>query len=399
MAISDNTNPTLGLSQRVLLRARVITELERAGFIYEDGLLRPPVVARTKDAIRQLHRFHRDAVLARNEDFLNRWEDRVIEEFASGTDVVPERIAPIVRPVATEYEAAVFRVASLQWSVPVSQGYGRRSRFLVRDEANGKLIGIFALGDPVFNLGVRDRLIEWTHEQRQARLYNVYDAYVLGAVEPYRQVIGGKLIAFCALANETAAHLVEKYSGTTTVIRGEVKSAAPVLVTTTSSLGRSSIYNRLRYRDRWAFRSIGFTEGFGHFHFSEGLFEELVDFLRSSGREVRGHEYGSGPNWRIRTIRTGLEALGLDGDLLRHGIRREVFLAPRAMAWRAFLRGDSEYLRWFDYPLDDMAAYWRERWALPRAARDGRYLAYDREEARPSRMLEDQPAAARSAVT
>ena len=45
-----------------------------------------------------------------------------------------------------EVHTAVFRYASLHWSVPVSQGYGRRTRFLVIDEQNEKLIGIFALG-------------------------------------------------------------------------------------------------------------------------------------------------------------------------------------------------------------------------------------------------------------
>ena len=35
-------------------------------------------------------------------------------------------------------------------------GFGRRLRFLVWDDSNGKLIGILAIGDPVFNLSVRD---------------------------------------------------------------------------------------------------------------------------------------------------------------------------------------------------------------------------------------------------
>ena len=54
----------------------------------------------------------------------------------------------------------------------------------------------------------------------------------------------------------------------------EEKSAAPVLITTTSALGRSSIYNRLRFDGRHVFKSIGYTQGFGHFHFSDELFKE-----------------------------------------------------------------------------------------------------------------------------
>ena len=38
------------------------------------------------------------------------------------------------------------------------------------------------------------------------------------------------------------------------------------------------------------------------------------------------------------------------------------------------LRGESQYLRWFKYPLSDLSDHWRERWAKPRAWRDDSYL-------------------------
>jgi hypothetical protein len=370
------------------LRGSVIAELERAGFVYKDGLLELPEAADPKELVRGLHALHRENVLAKNASFLDKWEDRVLGEFASGSEVNPAAIQPLIEPVDTEYERAAFRFATLHWSVPVSQGYGRRSRFLIRDGANGKLIGIFALGDPVFNLGVRDRLIGWDQQDRQERLYNVFDAYVLGAVGPYRNLIGGKLAALCALSDEAGDFLVQKYHGVVTEIRGEEKSADPVLITTTSSLGRSAIYSRLKYRDRWAYRSIGFTGGFGHFHFSDDLFGRLLDFLREEGHQVRGHQFGEGPNWRIRTIRKALDELGLDGDLLRHGIKREVFVAPRAMGWRAFLRGESTHLNWIEFPLDDLADWWRTRWAVPRAGRDESFRSVNRDSMRLTPLLE-----------
>lgn len=52
-------------------------------------------------------------------------------------------------------------------------------------------------------------------EQRHHRLYSAFDAYVLGAVESSRHLIGGKLTAFCAVANETADYLRNKYAGKT----------------------------------------------------------------------------------------------------------------------------------------------------------------------------------------
>jgi hypothetical protein len=364
---------------RERLRSRVIAELERSGFVLEeDGLISLPEGDDPKQVARQLHSAQREAVLAKNASFIESWQDKVLDHLANGSEVNPAEISP--RLVAVEDDvtnAALFRYASLSWSVPVSQGYGRRTRFLIIDESNDKLIGIAALGDPVFNLGVRDRLIEWDQQQRQERLYNVYDAYVLGAVEPYRQLLGGKLVALCAVANETADYLTKKYEGTTTVIKEQSKSAEPVLITTTSALGRSSVYNRLKMGDQWIFKSVGFTEGFGHFHFSDELFNDIVEFVKQGGT-LRGHQYGEGPNWRIRTLRRGLKEIGLDGELLRHGIKREVFVAPRALGWRAFLRGDTDDLWRFDYPLEELGAFWRERWAVPRAKRDRSYKRHKR---------------------
>ena len=89
----------------------------------------------------------------------------------------------------------MFRLASLTWSVPVSNGFGRRLRYLVWDAHNGKLIGLIAIGDPVFNLSVRDNLIGWNVHDRTARLVNIMDAYVLGALPPYNALLAGKMIA------------------------------------------------------------------------------------------------------------------------------------------------------------------------------------------------------------
>ena len=212
--------------------------------------------------------------------FIDKWEDRLITEFATGSEIDPSAIEPQVIPVSTEDEAALFRYASLQWSIPVSQGYGRRTRFLVRDQFNGKLIGIFALGDPVFNLRACDQIVGWNQAQRQDRLYNVFDAFVLGAVDPYRQLLGGKLVALSTVSETAIDFLDAKYSGTTTHIKGAAELPRPVLITTTSALGRSSIYNRLTMRDRKIFTSVGFTEGYGHFQFSDELFSRLALFVR-----------------------------------------------------------------------------------------------------------------------
>lgn len=367
--------------QAARLRRRVREELKRSGFVRDDGRLRPREEP-TKETIRELHRRQRTALLKRSRPFIERWEDRVIGEFADGDEVDPTRIRPVVEQVSGDgYQAALFRFATLHWSVPVSVGYGRRTRFLVRDSSTDRLIGVFALGDPVYNLRARDDLIGWNAEQRSARLYNVLDAFVLGAVPPYRELLGGKLVAMAATSGEAAAMIEQKYEGSETIISEARKDPRLALITTTSALGRSSLYSRLRFRDRLLFQPIGYTEGFGHFQFSDSLFAGLCEFLSNDGG-VPSHEYGNGPNWRLRTIRRALGKIGIEDDLLHHGVRRQVFLAPRARNWKQFLRGESDEPSWYRLHLNEMAAFYRRRWAIPRSERDQRFKEVTRDQMR-----------------
>lgn len=149
-----------------------------------------------KDVIRGLHAAQRSDRLKANEDFIAAKAAKLLKHFAFGNDVDPTRISPVLERVAAgTWQGDLFRLASLTWSVPVSHGFGRRLRYLVWDQHNEKLIGLIAIGDPVFNLAVRDNLIGWDSRDRSARLVNLMDAYVLGAVPPYNFLLGGKMIA------------------------------------------------------------------------------------------------------------------------------------------------------------------------------------------------------------
>jgi Domain of unknown function (DUF4338) len=376
------------------LRERVLRELaEVKGRIdlateMNDGL-------RAKAQLRVAHQAQKAARFKDAAQWIVGHEDAALEHFANGSEIDPRRIDPVVVAVRTGREADLFRFATLDWSVPVSAGYGRRTRFLVLDRQNDKLIAVFSLGDPVISQSARDRAIGWEIEQRMSRLYHVYDAFVLGAVEPYRQLLGGKLAALLTLSNEVRDFLTAKYSGTTTEIRKAQKDPTPVLITTSSALGRSSVYNRVTYHGRLMLHSVGFTRGFGHFQFSDDLFGDLVTFVRrevlpTPVTKVGSSKYGSGPNWRFRVIRTALKALDIDENHLQHNVRREMFLAPVADGWREYLCGDRDDFVPYDMPAAAIGDYYRERWAIGRAERKPGYRFWTREEARISPQLTRQ---------
>ena len=275
----------------------------------------------------------------------------------------------------------LFRYVCLHWSIPVSSGYGRRLRFLVVDEQNEKLIGIFGLGDPVFSLAARDQWIGWDWATRKANLNHVMDAFVLGAVPPYSYLLCGKLVAMLVASNEVAHTFRKKYGGHKSFIKGKYLDARLALITTTSALGRSSIYNRLKYRDRLLYNSVGYTKGSGEFHFSNGLYQTISDYTtRYCVPSAKQEKWGTGFRNRREVVKKCLEKIGLSPEWLYHGIQREIFLVPLASNSQEFLKGEHSRLLWFDQPAEKLFAFFQERWLLPRSRSDERYKHWRPEE-------------------
>ncbi len=362
------------------LRAELLRLLRKQGFsIGRDRLLEGHSYG--KDEIRKIHAYSRQDRLAQEKPFVATWFLPLSKYFASGSDVDPSRVEPYPVLVENNEElAALFRIGSLWWSVPVSRGFGRRFRILIFDRSNGKLFGLLGLTDPVFNLRTRDDWIGWNVRTREKMLTHVMDAFVLGAVPPYNQLLGAKFIGLLAASDFTRGIFRRRYRKVKSVILRRRFDGRLAVVTATSALGRSSILNRLHFDGVEVFRRVGFTEGYGHFHLGNGTFEKLCQYLRACGDdEVERYKFGSGPNYRIRVARKALEHLQLPGDLLRHGIKRGVYVAPLAANSTAFLRGEAERLQLYHRPLDEIVRLWRERWLLPRAARDSSYRDFDRE--------------------
>jgi hypothetical protein len=327
-----------------------------------------------KDLIRANHRLQRLEARDRALRSLGPQGAALLRHFAIGSEVEPAHIRPRLEFVAAGTESAqLFRLATMLWSVPVSAGYGRRLRILVWDDHNQKLIGLAGLTDPVFNLRARDEWVGWSTEERRERLVNVMDAHVLGAVPPYSNLLGAKLIAVLLASDEVRAEFHRRYGDAIGLISGRKKSANLTLITVTSALGRSSIYNRVHLAlptTSIHLQPVGHTSGYGHFQVSSALFARLRDLLAERDHPyANGHQFGKGPNWRMRVIRVALGELGLDPGLLRHGIAREVFVMPIATNARRILLGLDERPVYDGRSGADIAAAALRRWVVPRSLR------------------------------
>lgn len=367
-----------------VLKRKVRAHLRKLGFKKSgNGALSPPTSS--KESVRAVHSDQRKAGLKAQGAFVKRVFPELKHHFAEGHEIYPEKILPALELIdAGTWQSDLFRLASLSWSVPVSNGFGRRLRYLVWDESNSKLMGIIALGDPVFNLKARDSVVGWSGKDRSKRLVNVLDAYVLGAIPPYNMILGGKLVACLVRSQEVRDDFARRYGKTRGIISGKKKGAQLVVVTTSSSLGRSSIYNRLKLGAQKYFSPIGFTQGWGHFHVPDRLFSELRDYLRRrKHRYANGHRYGEGPNWRFRTIRAAFAALGFKAGLLKHGIGREVFMCEIAHNARKILRGEAVRANYRGLQtVAEIGRNARSRWLIPRAERRPEYKTWTHDQFR-----------------
>jgi hypothetical protein len=100
-------------------------------------------------------------------------------------------------------------------------------------------------------------------------------AFVLGAVPPYSFLLGGKLVAMLATSSQVRLDFSKKYADRAARISSEPGDGRLAMITTTSALGRSSIYNRLTFDGRTLYNRAGQTAGSGEFHFSNGLYSDI----------------------------------------------------------------------------------------------------------------------------
>ena len=349
---SDHSAKNTSDRDSLLIEERSQLKADIENHLREIGLWdRSEEVGLSKQNIRDMHTDHKKTahgriVKALGEEQIERYAEECIVE---GRDIKPNDIEPELAESGKK-SGDLFRFATLFWSVPVSLGYGRRMRYLVWDRQNDKLIDAFALCDPVFNLKDRDDWVGWDQAGRREMLVHTMSAYVTGALPPYRQLLGGKLVTALIGSSEVGAEFERRYGDTTGVISQQRKNAQLALVTFTSALGRSSLYNRLRLfngsdEPAVSLKRLGYTEGFGHFQLTDDHFERLKNLLDQDDKRY-SPRMGTGPNWRIRVARVGLKTIGFDDAniVLKHGIRREVFVMPIADNTVEFLRGRSPSL-------------------------------------------------------
>lgn len=223
--------------------------------------------------------------------------------------------------------------------------------------------------------------------KQDALASNVMELITCGSVTPYRAVLGGKLVALMMTSRQVVADVERRYGQRVSIIASAmagrpIRRPAQLALITTSSLYEaygSSQYNRLKLetgKGLLAYRKIARTESFGTVQFSPDTVHALNDVARyadSNRREVNSL-FGEGTSPKLRQLRNGLDALGLEASsFLRHNTRRIIYGVSLCANTDDVVLRLSDTPRYLLPPGKTGSAvlvdYWRDRWLSTRINR------------------------------
>jgi len=347
------------------LKKRIISVLEEQGF-----KINPHVRPRgeSKVTFRRIQQKARLEQISYHNRFLKKYFDLAKSYCRDGKDIIPENIELELLEVKSDsLEAILFRWWNfIWWSIPYQRSYGRQMRFLLWDKFHDAPFGLICLQSPVLKMSVRDSSLGIPKDELDIWVNKSMNAQRVGALPPYNEILGGKMVTLALTSNEVRNTYKKKYKNYVSIIKGRKLKPELLFITTTSAFGKSSLYNRLKYNGETVAECLGYTQGSGTFHIPEELYEELLDFLKSKGVDItRG--YGHGPSRKLKLISLGLKYLGLS-KFEYHGIKREFYLFPLVKNLRDVIQKRRRPI-WVNRPFNNLVDYWKERWAIPRAVR------------------------------
>ncbi len=316
---------------------------------------------------REVAKGEKERVLREQKAFLRKHLSLLPQVLAKGSEVDPWRIEPELVLADTPEDKDLVRLLLLTWwSMPPTKAYGRRFTFLIRDKQNEKLMGLVSLMSPILGMEARDRYLGVTKENRTLVANLGLNGYRVGALPPYHELLGGKLAAMVLASREVREVYEERYRDKVTLMEKRALPPKLLYTYTTGAYGRASIYERLRdWEGNPLAIRIGETKGQGVIHVSDAVHDLVARFLESKGRKVK-RGYGGGPSQRLRHVKEACRLLGIP-DVTAHGHKRTIYLFPHVGNLREALTGEEP--QYTDRPFEELASWWKERWALPRALR------------------------------
>lgn len=230
----------------------------------------------------------------------------------------------------------------------------------------------------------------WVSAKNARAGTSMMELTVCGAVRPYNHILGGKLAALLMLSPEVADDYTCRYGRSVSIISSMMKNEPVVKDTRLVFLGTTSLYlhgasqyNRVRLpagvispeQTEIRYEPMGETGGFGTVQFSSETVQAVEKVVTSSKgyREVNSI-FGEGRSPKLRKLRTGLDEIGFDPEMLmQHQQRRLIYGVSFFLEVDEFLRtGRGELPDYISNPgqfrdaTGRIANYWSKRWLSQR---------------------------------
>lgn len=222
----------------------------------------------------------------------------------------------------------------------------------------------------------------------------IADLTVCGAIPPYNEILGAKLVSMLLVSPEVISEYRKRYAIQPSIIassmagRPIVRSSNLAFITTTSLYGqRPNQYDRARIpcneliegnNHMIEYKYLGQTEGIGTFHFGDKTVRALESLVSGESGQKVNSIFGEGANPRMRKIRDGLNALGFPTeDLMMHGTPRIIYGVQLIENLTDYLLGIDERPKYFlkkdadsKEVQNNIIKWWLKRWVIRRISRE-----------------------------
>ena len=352
------------MATRSSLKRQINRTLRNQGYDISKGVF--SLTNADRETLRRTHALAKKERLAGKTSFIHDHTAFIHDHMIDGRDLRIEQIAPTLIPVtAMSHWETLFRWWNyVWWSMPYESAYGRQMRYLVWDRYHQAVIGLIGLHSPILSWAPRDRYLGLTADDRDYWVNQSLSAQRVGAVPPYNEILGGKLVAMLMTSDTLRKDFRRKYAKTSTVLKQREIPAQLLFLTTTGAFGKSSLYTRLTFGEERLASFIGYSHGSGSFHVSDAIYERLLVALSRSGVNIK-RGYGCGPSRKMRLIRQGMAALGYKNGVF-HGVKRAIYLFPFARNVERLIAGKDRRPLWHHRRERDLTDFWKNRWILPR---------------------------------
>ncbi|NMC60685.1 MAG: DUF4338 domain-containing protein [Candidatus Methanofastidiosa archaeon] len=358
------------------LRNKILDAIKSQGFSINPHL-KP--INNEKDTLKLIHSQKRMEKILHHKKSLIKYSKNAMKYAISGKDIDPTNINLKLIEIKpeSEYSKIFFWWNLIWWSIPYENPIGRTMRYIVWDSHHNAPFGIFYLQSPTLRSSIRDKYLQLDKNNITYWINQSMYGQRIGALPPYNELLGGKMVALSLVSNEVRGAYRKKYEGKKTILEEKVLPPNLLFISTTSAYGKSSVYERIYYNNEKVSEFIGYTSGSGTFHLPEELYKDCLVFLNQNGINTK-RGYGTGPSRKLKLIGQALRYLGLP-NYSYHNIKRGYYIFSNAKNLHDVIKKDESPL-WYDRPFEELSKYWIERWCIPRSERNKKWKSFDSKE-------------------